>query len=171
MKTSITILRYKYIPVIMLLMLTLSCKGGKEEERETGGERNLPQRERAGGLATGKEYDVDRDISPAPRNTYQYVSRNRRDPFESVLESPQYSDRTGLSLLLDTIQLKGVISRGNTRIALVSDAKGKGFVLKQGESLIDGKVLKIEDDSITFLVYGYGASVTMTLKLESREEG
>ena len=171
-ESDIRVIVCSLLLVLSIPICMLSCSRKETEKQQT--------REEAGSSRVGgtraERLSQPRDgweapVALEPPELYNYVSRSRRDPFESVLETDDYQERTGLSLLMDVVHLEGIIRAATTRIALVSNEKGRGFVLKEGQSLIDGKVLKIREDSITFLIYGYGASRTMTVKMESEEEG
>lgn len=79
---------------------------------------------------------------------FRYDSKGRRDPFDNIetriKEAPA-------SISVTATKLTAIV-RGKTKLALVEDAKGVGYILKPGDTLGDGRVVEIGEDSVVFAV-------------------
>ena len=79
---------------------------------------------------------------------FHYDSKGRRDPFDNIekrieAEPPKF--------LVSAAKLTAIV-RGRTKLALVEDAKGLGYILKPGDTLGDGRLVEIGEDSVVFAV-------------------
>ncbi|MBI4727267.1 hypothetical protein HY768_08630 [candidate division TA06 bacterium] len=84
--------------------------------------------------------------------TYEYPLKGSRDPFKSVIQKrgEGSGENTVGTLDISNISLTGIIEGPNGRLALVHDNQGVGYVVKEGDQLIGGRVLAIKDTSIVF---------------------
>jgi len=111
--------------------------------------------------------------SPGMPETRKRVIRytgKGRDPFEPIL-SETVSDK-GLPFV-ENLNLVGVLIDDNDRIALCED-KGnddKPFAFREFDKVEKGKVLKIYQDKVVFLITEYGISRSYTLQLSKLTEG
>lgn len=118
--------------------------------------------------ATKMQAERDR-IKRYEREPYYYASLGRRDPFTSLLEGEFMADgHTGL-VDLGNIKLVGIAWDEIDRFAMVEDGRGFGFVLREGDAIRGGKVLRIDRESVTFAQSTAGVSNTITIDLPTRE--
>jgi len=83
-----------------------------------------------------------------------YQSYGFRDPFVEV----KSSSTDGINI--DNLTLAGIIYENERPMVLLSDNKmmGHSYTLFEGDTIKNGKVLKISKDSVTFLLQEYGVS-------------
>ncbi len=95
-----------------------------------------------------------------------YNSRGRRDPFKPIEESATQQDT-----LLDIAKAKliGVIQDSSGYVALVEDKDGNGFILRRGDRIKRGRVVRVTKDMAVFAISDFGFTRTVILKLEKEE--
>jgi hypothetical protein len=75
-----------------------------------------------------------------------------RDPFKPLVvpagEGTGETDVTSLDV--SNISLNGIMWGPSGRLALIKDSQGVGYVLEEGDNLIGGKVVSINDSSVVF---------------------
>lgn len=88
---------------------------------------------------------------------YSYDPESRRDPFRSLLTSTQVSEIHGPrpegipGLLIDEVMVTGIFRTNQGHVAQVQAAeREKSFLLKEGDQLYDGDVVRITGDEIVF---------------------
>lgn len=88
---------------------------------------------------------------------YSYDPESRRDPFKSLLAATQVSEVRGPrpegipGLLVDEVMVSGIFRTNQGYVAQVQSAeREKSFLLKEGDQLYDGDVVRITDDEIVF---------------------
>jgi Tfp pilus assembly protein PilP len=81
----------------------------------------------------------------ADRLTYEV--KGRRDPFAplEVLEGVKAAS-------VSTAKLRGIVSGSNGPLALIDTAEGVGYIMKRGDTLVDGRLVDIKPDSVVFAV-------------------
>jgi len=94
----------------------------------------------------------------------RYVSNGRRDPF-APLET-----QTGVKgPSVSTAKLRGIVTGSSGPLALIDTAEGIGYILKRGDTLVDGRLVDINQDSVVFAVASKpgaaAASNRVTLRL------
>lgn len=94
--------------------------------------------------------------------TYAYKSRNRRDPFISVLEL-QRSDLNDFQV--EGSSYYGMIAGKTGKMALLKDATNMGFVFLEGQKIKNGVLLKVEQDSVIFKMEEFGTIQTRVIRL------
>jgi len=86
---------------------------------------------------------------------FTYDPKGRRDPFLSVWNKGAEGTRPpGIAgMEISELDLMGIAATpdGKNRYALVLGTDNKGYNLREGDQLYDGKVKKIESDRVTFL--------------------
>jgi hypothetical protein len=96
-----------------------------------------------------------------------YSSYGFRDPFVEVksLEND--------SLNIDNLTLVGIFYENQKSMALLSNTKVEGlsYTLHEGDSVKNGKVLKISQTGVLFLLQEYGVSRRYTMTLPDRFGG
>lgn len=88
---------------------------------------------------------------------YSYDPESRRDPFKSLLVSSELPEIRGPrpegipGLLIDEVTVTGVFRTQAGYVAQVqSAANEKSFLLREGDELYDGDVVRISEDEIVF---------------------
>jgi len=96
-----------------------------------------------------------------------YSSFGYRDPFVEV------KSLGGDSLNIDNLTLAGIIYENERPMALLSDNKiiGRSYTLFEGDTVKNGKILKISKNSVMFLLQEYGVSRRYTVSLPDKHGG
>ncbi len=84
--------------------------------------------------------------------SFSYDPAGRRDPFRSLVDSltrikkgPRPSGIAGM--LIGEVDLVGIVKKGARYIAFFNGSDNKGYFLKVGDTLYDGKIIKIDRSS------------------------
>ncbi len=104
------------------------------------------------------------------RLVIKYKSRNRRDPFETLINETKVNNTIveRRKPNVEGLKLVGVIeSTGGNNRALLEDKTGYGYILKSGDKVKKGYVLRVENERVYFQIFEYGWSRTVALKLEN----
>ncbi|GBU25596.1 hypothetical protein R83H12_02246 [Fibrobacteria bacterium R8-3-H12] len=96
-----------------------------------------------------------------------YSSFGFRDPFVEVKSS------SGDGINIDNLTLVGIIYENERPMALLSDNKimGHSYTLFEGDTVKNGKILKISKNSVMFLLQEYGVSRRYTMSLPDKYGG
>ena len=98
---------------------------------------------------------------PAPPADYTYSPGGRRDPFTSLTSAkgtvtgsaPGTAVKGAAGLLVDELNVKGIVRSNGTYVAMVSGASGnrQTYTVKAGSRLFDGTVQSITADAVVIL--------------------
>ncbi|MBU8934305.1 MAG: hypothetical protein KOO62_09890 [candidate division Zixibacteria bacterium] len=102
------------------------------------------------------------------RLVIKYKSRGR-DPFETLINATRTSDSPIGQRVpnVEGLRLVGVIeSGGKPNSALFEDNDGYGYILKEGDKVRKGYVLRVDQDQVHFQIFEYGWSRTLSLSLD-----
>lgn len=94
-----------------------------------------------------------------------YSDRDNPDPFVPLLTGSEGQEK---KLNVDIAELSGIIWVKDKYLAIVKEGN-RGFVLKEGDLVVGGKVLNVTDTSITFLLRKFGERTKVTLSLKKQE--
>lgn len=92
---------------------------------------------------------------PLGADTYRYDSQGRRDPFRSLI-GPRQSLGEGErppgvpGFLVDEIDLSGVVRTKQGLVAMIKGPDNKGYLVRVGEKVFDGELIRIAQGSIVF---------------------
>ena len=93
---------------------------------------------------------------PSSADAYHYDPKGRRDPFQSLI-GPAPALQPGQrppgppGFLIDEIKLQGVVkTRQQGLVAMVNGPDNKGYLVKVGDKVLDGEVIRITPSSIVF---------------------
>lgn len=80
---------------------------------------------------------------------FTYDPAGRRDPFRSLIDplnSPTRGPRPrGINgMLISEVDLVGIVQKGNQAVAFFNGSDNKGYFLKVGDALYDGKIIRID---------------------------
>ena len=93
---------------------------------------------------------------PPSVGAYTYRAEGRRDPFVSLVgrgndTRPAGSRPAGVAgLLINEINIKGIVRDGSGFIAMVQGADNRAYVVRPGDRLMDGTVKAIVKDAVVF---------------------
>lgn len=83
-----------------------------------------------------------------------YKPKGRRDPFWNLLQGkkqPKREEREGIAgMLIEELELEGILFKNGTYIALFKGPDGKPYDVRVGDSVYDGEVIKIDNNSVVF---------------------
>lgn len=110
--------------------------------------------------------DTIRDVNEALKwEIFVYSDRGKSDPFEPLVTKG--TSEKGLQV--EDAELVGTIWGANGYIALVKEIGGSGYVLREGDKVINGYVEKIDKNSITFRLQQFEQVQKVVLYLKSKE--
>lgn len=110
--------------------------------------------------ATSTATDVQKSLEeileePTTTDTYRYDPQGRRDPFRSLigptprLEPGQRPPGTP-GFLIDEMKLQGVFRTKQGLTAMINGPDNKGYLLRVGDKVLDGEVIRITQTSVVF---------------------
>lgn len=105
------------------------------------------------------------------RLVVKYESMGYRDPFATLIDDSRTYDEPLVQRVpnVDGLKLVGVLeSPGGDNRALFEDKHNFSYILKSGDKVQKGYVLRVEDDRVYFQIFEYGWSRTIALTLENR---
>jgi len=93
---------------------------------------------------------------PSAPDAYHYDPQGRRDPFQSLI-GPAPKLQAGqrppgpAGFLIDEIKIQGVVkTRQQGLVAMVNGPDNKGYLVKIGDKVLDGEIIRITPNSIVF---------------------
>jgi len=93
---------------------------------------------------------------PSAPDAYHYDPQGRRDPFQSLIgPAPKLQPGqrpAGLAgFLIDEIKLQGIVrTREQRLVAMVNGPDNKGYLIKVGNKVLDGEVIRMTPSSVVF---------------------
>jgi len=93
---------------------------------------------------------------PTAPDAYHYDPKGRRDPFQSLIGpapalQPGQRPAGPPGFLIDEIKLQGVVkTRQQGLVAMVNGPDNKGYLVKVGDKVLDGEIIRITPASIVF---------------------
>ncbi len=144
-------------PAVVLTFSVLLAAPGLAQDDEF-----IPEEEEAAGESTDfgaidEMLALDEEVLSDP-TTYSYDPGARRDPFRSLLrrratddESQEERPDGPAGLLIDEIEVEGVFVLDDGPVAQVQSASQEtSFLLRPGDQLWDGDVVRITFDEVVF---------------------
>lgn len=121
------------------------------------------------GVVTETPKSLDASVLFA-REQYVYTSGNRRDPFLSLLDG-KFQTQSGDGSLVDVgdIHLVGIMWGASDKFALVEDSRGRGFVLRVGDPVLNGYISGISKSEIQVVQNAFGETQTLAIQLKPKE--
>lgn len=104
------------------------------------------------------------------RERYFYSSFARRDPFGSLIKGSFAASMTGDLLDIGELNLVGVVWGEDDKFAMVQDQRKHVHVLRQGDRVVNGKVIRLTRDSLTVQHYFFGETANVTIQLQGEGE-
>lgn len=92
---------------------------------------------------------------PTGADSYRYDAQGRRDPFRSLVGPTRPLERgdrpEGVpGFLIDEIDIQGVVQTRSGMVGIIKGPDNKGYLVRAGEKLYDGEVLRVERTAIVF---------------------
>jgi hypothetical protein len=103
------------------------------------------------------------------RLAIKYKAGSYRDPFETLInEAKIYNNPIEKRIPnVEGLELVGVLeSETGANSALFEDKNGYGYILKEGDKVRNGYVLRVEHDRVYFQIFEYGWSRTVALNID-----
>ena len=120
----------------------------------------------AGALEAPKSLDASVLFA---RDQYIYTSGGRRDPFQSLIDGKFQSSGDGSLVDVGDIHLVGIMWGASDKFALVEDSRGRGFVLRVGDPVVNGYISGIAKSELQIVQNAFGESQTLSIKLQPKE--
>lgn len=111
--------------------------------------------------ATSSDQGVQQSLQeileePSTPESYRYDPQGRRDPFQSLI-GPAPKIQPGQrppgppGFLIDEIKLQGVVrTKQQGLVAMVNGPDNKGYLIRIGDKVLDGEVIRITPSSVVF---------------------
>ena len=103
------------------------------------------------------------------REQYVYTSGMRRDPFLSLLSGKFQSDGEGALADVGDMHLVGIMWGSADKFALVEDSRGRAYVLRVGDPVVNGYISGISKTDLQVVQNAFGESQTMSIQLKPKE--
>ena len=110
--------------------------------------------------ATTSQSNVQRTLEdileePTTTDTYRYDPQGRRDPFRSLIGptptlEPGQRPAGVPGFLIDEMKLQGVFKTKEGLTAMVRGPDNKGHLIRVGQKVLDGEVIRITPTSVVF---------------------
>ncbi len=103
------------------------------------------------------------------RLVIKYKGGNRRDPFATLINVTKTYDSPMEQRIpnIEGIRLVGIIEAGEgANRALFEDTDGYGYILKSGDKVRNGYVLRVDAKKVFFQIFEYGWSRTVAMSIE-----
>lgn len=103
------------------------------------------------------------------RDQYVYTSEGRRDPFQSLIDGKFQGTGDGSLVDVGDIHLVGIMWGSSDKFALVEDSRGRGYVLRVGDPVVNGYISGISKTELQIVQNAFGESQSMSIKLKPKE--
>jgi hypothetical protein len=103
------------------------------------------------------------------RPKFLYSSLGNRDPFMSLVSGEFHGEGNVGLISVGDMELVGILWGSRERLAMVEDSRGRGYVLRVGDAVMDGVVKDIGKDSIAIAQTFYGETQTVIIQMKSKE--
>jgi Tfp pilus assembly protein PilP len=93
---------------------------------------------------------------PSSSEQYHYDPQGRRDPFQSLIGpapklQPGQRPPGPPGFLIDEIKLQGIVkTKQQGLIAMVNGPDNKGYLIRVGDKVLDGEIIRITPSSVVF---------------------
>ncbi len=103
------------------------------------------------------------------RLVIKYKGKSYRDPFETLINETKVQNSPMEQRVpnVEGLRLVGILEAYETNnSALFEDKDGYGYILKAGDKVQKGYVLRVDEDRVYFQIFEYGWSRTVALDME-----
>jgi hypothetical protein len=102
-------------------------------------------------------------------NSYFYQSFGTTDPFRSLLAG-DFEPKQQVIVDLHTVKMVGVIWEPDEIAAMVQDAQGFGYTLRPGDTVKNGTVVSVTQETLVGRLNIFGQTTQLTLRLQHDED-
>jgi hypothetical protein len=95
-----------------------------------------------------------------------YTDRGNPDPFAPLITTGAESEEKLINV--DLAELSGIVWVKDKYLAIVKEGN-RGYVLKENDPVVGGRVMNITESSITFILRKFGEQTKITLSLKKQE--
>jgi Tfp pilus assembly protein PilP len=110
--------------------------------------------------------DKAHEAGPIRTNSNEYRAGGNRDPFASLIGTDERTDLVDLSV----VRLVGVVTSGEKPFAIVEDGEGVSYVLRKGDRVKNGRVVRVTPAALVCSQTMLGYTTTIQLKLEQGKD-
>lgn len=146
-------------PSLLLVLVAVAAVVAQTPSRP-GGAPAAPATATAATTATTTGGNVQQTLQeileePSTADTYRYDPQGRRDPFQSLIGPKQVLQPgqrpPGIpGFLIDELKLQGVLKTKQGLVAMVNAPDNKGYLIRIGDKVLDGEVIRITPSSVVF---------------------
>lgn len=104
------------------------------------------------------------------REQYFYSGFGRRDPFGSLIKGKFASTGEGDLLDIGGLALVGVVWGDDDKFGVVQDKREHSHVLREGDRVVNGRVISISRNSLTVQHYFFGETANVTIYMNEGED-
>lgn len=127
--------------------------------------------------AAAPAQDAEQKPDPAQPQGFAYNAQGRRDPFVSLMRrgseltnDPTSGRVTGLpGLAASEVTLSGIIASGGGYVAMLEGVDRKTYIVRQGDTLLDGTIRAISADTLVILQRVAGGPLAPATEREVRK--
>ena len=127
------------------------------------------QPSQASGDTTARSDTLEARRPKVIREKIEYQSGGRRDPFKPLFEEEKKQEDEMPLLQIDDATLVGIMLGSGGGLALVRDAEGRTYVLREGSKIKNGYLRRIQSDKVIFNVSKYERYRRVELELQSEK--
>ena len=104
------------------------------------------------------------------RESYIYSAYGRRDPFGSLVKGKYAKSENGELLDVGELTLVGTMWGDEDKFAVVQDKRDRSHVLREGDKVVNGRVIEITQKTLTVQHYFFGETANVTIYMEEGED-
>ena len=152
----------KSVRTLLRLLVSATCMtlafawgiSGESAGSKAAASSNEPKKEEASSNEPKKEDEsktiekiIEESESVMAGRGFSYDPAGRRDPFRSLVEQtkgekgPRPKGIAGM--LISEVDLVGIVQKGKDNLAFLNGSDNKGYFLRVGDQLYDGKIIQI----------------------------
>ena len=143
------LLRALAAPVAVVMAVTLALaeeKPSPPPAQESASSKDAPQKQEEQNTKTIEKI-IEESESVLTGRGFTYDPAGRRDPFRSLVEQTK-ADKgprpKGIAgMLISEVDLVGIVQKGKDNVAFFNGSDNKGYFLRVGDQLYDGKIIQI----------------------------
>ena len=100
------------------------------------------------------------------REHFYYSGLGKRDPFSSLLAGDFEDSGPDGMVDMDQVELVGVMWGDTDRFALIEDGGGYSYILREGDRVKHGTVIRLEERRLVARINFFGMTRTVVLSLK-----
>jgi Tfp pilus assembly protein PilP len=136
------------VVVILFILIAFTATGSAQDQSDSAAAEAQAAQKKA-------ELEEQPPIEAVEPGGFTYKPAGRRDPFWDLLRGKSVEikreEKEGIAgLLIDELELEGILFRKGKYIALFKGPDGKPYDVRVGDSVYDGEVIKIDMNVVVF---------------------